>query len=433
MSQRVDDENLHCCVDVVDSMSWALQGVNRFAASLLRGSSSTASEKADEAKQLLLHIVSGRSLTISSAFSGIGTPELSARLLVSALNSHISSLFGTHVPMTVKSVWGIEKRASCQEELLHMEGGPACLFEDQAGFIDIGWSRITARSSVSFVRNLILHGRVLPSGWCLRHGDQCYCLRADLHVAGTPCTDFSSMNSKRKLIHGSKNKLWYAWVRHRRVLMEPVWLHENVVQFGLDHLNNDLGDLYFVFRIVVCSLALGWPSRRKRQFAVGILKTMFSTIARAPSVSPYDFEHLESFVRDIFRRRFRYTLLQYCQATNEDIADEVGWARGRALSVARVGNVTVTDVDGAEGALIIKEHERLLHNLALGLRVFDVGQTPPDDEDSAPPSACAGEILPTICHHGGLLWVASLNRWMTASEMLIGMGFPILPSLGRMS
>lgn len=378
--QRLDDEDLHCCVDVVDSMSWAVQGVQRFATSLLRSgisSGGTTSDRANEAMQVLLQIVSGRSLTLSSAFSGIATPELSARLLVSALNSHTSA----PRPMTVTSIFAIEKRESCQEELLHMEHGPTCLFRDQTEFIGIDWSQITSSSSVDFVRSLILKGRVSANGWCIRHGHQCPCLKAHLHIAGTPCVDFSAMNSKRKQISGDKNKLWYAWVCHRRALMEPVWLHENVVQFGLEHLEKDLGDLYFVFRIALCSLALGWPSRRKRQFTVGILKSLFSTLVRAPSAWPYDFEHLESFVRDIFGRRFTYSMLEYCQAAPEEIAGEIEWARGRPLSLATIRGATDGDVGGAEGALIVEEHKRLVRNLAMGLRVFDVGQTPPDDKD----------------------------------------------------
>lgn len=423
LAQRLDEaDGRSCCENVIDSMGWAVQGVRQFGAQLLRPGTDVA-----EATNILLHLVVGRRISVSTAFSGVGTPELSIRLLASALNSHT----GATVPLLIEYLFGIEKRESCQEELLHLYDGPQCLFADQIGFICDG-SRVKDDSPPAFVRKVVFESRVFDSLWCIRHGDTCVCRRADLHIAGTPCTDFSSMNSKRKLLSGNKNRYYFAWVRHRRHLREPTWVHENVVSFGGSHLEDDLGELYFIFRVVVCSTALGWASRRKRQFCIGVLKPLFTTLSRSPSTLPYTLADLEEFIRDTFGRSFRYGLLDYCDAPSDEFADELVWARSRPQSLAHPSNITPgtqpPPTGSPEEALIVEEHKRLLHNLGLGMKLFDLGQTP-YDVYVAPVAAVL--VMPTICHHSGLLWICSLRRWMTANEMLAGMGFPISPSLGR--
>ncbi len=81
----------------------------------------------------------------------------------------------------------------------------------------------------------------------------------------------------------------------------------------------------------------------------------------------------------------------------------------------------------AQAAFIENEYDRLRYCTELGLCVFDSGQTPPEHASA---SAAQGTLMPTICHHGRLLWSTQASRWLTVSEMLVGMGFPIMPPFG---
>ena len=91
---------------------------------------------------------------------------------------------------------------------------------------------------------------------------------------------------------------------------------------------------------------------------------------------------------------------------DDEFESELEWARNRSLSRARLGGASPTG-SPAEGALIAKEFERLKHCAWLGLSVFDLGQTAPDTGGG---SAMHGDIMPTICHHSGLLWHSQVAR-----------------------
>ncbi len=97
---------------------------------------------------------------------------------------------------------------------------------------------------------------------------------SDLEVAGTPCQDHSSLNMTRQNMEGSRNVFYLAWVVLRTSRQESVFIHENVVGFGIETLIQDLGHLYYIERIVVSASTLGWATKRRRQFCVGIHKRL---------------------------------------------------------------------------------------------------------------------------------------------------------------
>ena len=51
--------------------------------------------------------------------------------------------------------------------------------------------------------------------WCSRHGKSCECQRAGVHVAGTSCTDHSSMGEGKRE-DGPQGIAWLVWVASRR-------------------------------------------------------------------------------------------------------------------------------------------------------------------------------------------------------------------------
>lgn len=228
----------------------------------------------------LLHLISDRTITTSSSFSGIATEITAGQCIEAAAAAHIASALDSGVaplpvPIKYKCLHCIEKSSPCQEELLHNKRGPDCLFGDIMTFCPPALQAhvdATEEFDGEFLKQLAFAEPRL-AGWCVKHGRVCPLLRADQHTAGTPCTDYSNWGLRKKG-QGPTAKLFAVWIALRRSLREPVLLHENVPNFGQDTLLDLLGDLYIVLSVSpVCPSAMGWPIRRPRQISLLLLKT----------------------------------------------------------------------------------------------------------------------------------------------------------------
>ena len=62
----------------------------------------------------------------------------------------------------------------------------------------------------------------------------------------------------------------------RLYLKDKIIVHENVVQMGIALLEELLGHMYIVWRIVICPTSLGWQAKRDRQYCVLVRKDLFS-------------------------------------------------------------------------------------------------------------------------------------------------------------
>ena len=168
----------------------------------------------------------------------------------------------------------------------------------------------------------------LRSAWCVRHGRYCIAPVSMIEVAGTPCQDFSSLNQGRSGLSGSRNIFYWVWVRLRRGRQELIWIHENVVGFGIESLQQDLGDLYSIIRVVLCPTSLGWASKRRRQFCIGAHKSLMRLpLCRSPC-SSYSLATLDVFLQDVFHRRCEFTHTAYVldhPLIVEELAAERRW------------------------------------------------------------------------------------------------------------
>ena len=216
-----------------EAAAWAPHALRKLAESDVLGS---------RGAQFLLQYSEGRTITLSKAFFGVLTPELGARLWVNALSS-FNSGSSPRRPMTFELLFAIEWNTACQEEILNSLPAdivPTCLFGDQLGFIpqDVATAVADQSREPSWVRRALLDCMTLPRCWCLRHGRSCEARTADVNIAGT-CTDHSTMNYQLSGMDGSKNRFYWAWVRHRRAHLQAVFIHENVVAFGVHQLEQD--------------------------------------------------------------------------------------------------------------------------------------------------------------------------------------------------
>jgi hypothetical protein len=80
---------------------------------------------------------------------------------------------------------------------------------------------------------------------CAMHGGKCCILgTAIIHVAGTPCVDWSPIGPQG----GESGDAWLSfvvWVLLRRIIMEPIVIHENSSRFPLQVLLGRLAPFYW--------------------------------------------------------------------------------------------------------------------------------------------------------------------------------------------
>ena len=92
-------------------------------------------------------------------------------------------------------------------------------------------------------------------------------VEADIHIAGTPCVDFSSRGTQEGE-EGSAQVCFMCWLLHRAAVQEAYIIHENVPGFQVEGLSRALGRWYDVDSALVCPSWFGWPITRKRRYTV---------------------------------------------------------------------------------------------------------------------------------------------------------------------
>ena len=105
-------------------------------------------------------------------------------------------------------------------------------------------------------------------------------LPADVHIAGTPCVDYSSRGSKRGSQGKSTGPL-FAWICQRLLLQEPYVVQENVTGFSTDLLADTMGHCCHIECATLDPAEYGWPIIRKRKYTV-----MRHKIKTGPMASP---------------------------------------------------------------------------------------------------------------------------------------------------
>ena len=102
------------------------------------------------------------------------------------------------------------------------------------------------------------------TAWCVVHKRACTFRKADVHVAGSPCVDFSRIG-KREGVHGTNVLCYLCWVMQRLLLEEPCILHENVPEFSVTLLEHFFSSKYAIQTVVVNAKALGQACDRDRR------------------------------------------------------------------------------------------------------------------------------------------------------------------------
>ena len=93
----------------------------------------------------------------------------------------------------------------------------------------------------------------------------------ELHIAGPPCIDYSSMGRQRRE-NGPTAIVFLLWTRAVRDQHPLVVVFENVVRFPITMLQLLLGDLYHIDHVVLDAIMTGGPCRRRRLYCVLTLR-----------------------------------------------------------------------------------------------------------------------------------------------------------------
>ena len=442
-STRLEHEPQAQVTDITGAFQWLHTALDK----LLHCSLISASE--------LMAIFARRLVTCSSAFSGIGTPETSHNVIVKSLPAYCSAR-GIEPPsnmLAMSSQYAVEWDRACIAELLVHPAGPQHIFGNILNFCEprvvmsCGLASAGMCKPNHVLRQTMPFARCQRKAFCWRHRAQCEAASCELHEAGSPCTDYSSMGAGLRS-EGPCAKLFYQWVSQRRELRDRLVLHENVPRFGVDELREQLGDLYYMERSLVSPKELGWASARPRQITVLILKQWLDEILASTGVPPQVGVHASNrpmsgqdmvkrfvhFVRALFSRACNITLDAYLNEAEVtlDLVKELNWSCNRRGHKHGSNKVTVTTLpaDPEEkkalflSALIPSELQRLhKYRLKRTAEAYDLGQNP----DHRALRSKDG-ILHTLIRNLGTTWVDHHNRFMAVKELLTAMGYPCLPS-----
>ena len=402
----------------------------------------------------------GRTISLSSAYSGIGTVEQSAHQIC----HNLSSTCGLH---STQALWALEKDDVCKAELVSYFGGfggDTCVFGNLKELIpsswwaDLGFAPGAASQELTPTQlydkglhhtTLILEGRA-----CAAHVGRCTCTlkRSDVHIAGTTCVDHSSYGSCSG-DEGKNVKFFLIWSALMRQLCPCIILHENVAGFGTVALSEALADLYVVCASVSCASLMGYPIRRKRQMTILVLKhwlyPQLRAAGMASSCNPHDVNnlvHLQGTLDALSKRPCQLSWKDFIVASTEDMQEEVAEASRRPGVTQRwaavtAGHTTTTDKNGKPcrvfagdrgcptlEALLSMERERI-ERVRPDVDVIDVSQNP--DVRARTIKRGQTTFMTVIAGSGYLVRTDLMNQdlhatnLVTASDVLSMSGFPI--------
>ena len=366
-------------------------------------------------------------VTVSTAFSGIGAAEVALGTIERGLAT------AGMQELSVRSLFAVEINTECQIELQCLATKPDCIYADMVELIAPGIREHMREYGHRLRFDDLVQLAKKPKfatahASCMIHRNTCTAQRASLHVAGTPCVDYSS-SGKRSGILGGTLLPFLAWVGQRRTLQEPAILHENVQQFAPELLDKFLGDMYTIQSCVFNAAVLGHACDRERRLTWMLHKGHVN-------VSPQNNwpESLPFFVRTC-----TFTWEAYCVSTAEEREEEIRWAAGRQsiikiMATDRTTSCSFTwpawkDMRFAEALTdreldFLKGYLQLLHSRA-GF-VVQLNQNPEHHSNYNR----SRHRLQTITRNNHMLFSLTFGRWLTLRELLLAQAFPVLDTLG---
>ena len=324
---------------------------------------------------------------------------------------------------SVKCLSACEWKRSSWRALLRGPMKPLHVFQDIQYFISdsikTGVCEAANRPSTTaaLLRQVLTQqGGVGRHGQCVVCSKLCMYRSATIHVAGTPCVDWSGMpGAKRQGEVGSAAVPFFVWVAMRLLIQEAIIIHENVPKFDVRILQYLLGDMYMIMSVILNLVLFGFPVRRKRRVTVLIHKSKL----RQPTVI-WDDIFVRPFIRDIGAIVWRMFLL----AEEGDLETEFNWASRRKLLVKTIPEfANCADVAGhrfvevlVAGELkFLREYRRRSPRCS-----YMLGQNPRVLSAKSTETTAMCQI-----RNQGTIFSDLDDRWFAARELLAMQGFPV--------
>ena len=264
-------------------------------------------------------------------------------------------------------------------------------------------------------------GAVLDSAPCKLHGGaHCRHARAVNHRSGSPCTDFTSWGAGRKLSGPTVFPL-AIWIALRILLRETWIVIENVAAWPLEIVMSVLSRYYDVsFTLVDNESFAGMCVQRVRKYMVLTLRTLV-TLTRPLTDMP------SSWGR---RRASNFTWQSLRNVGPGELKSELLWSRSRRCDKSSLpplpDDPALWSRDVFASSLLDTEQERLSyfteHHPEAASGMCYLSQDPKFIKAVGGCDGCLQTIV-TACH---LCWVEEWGRWMTARELLLAQGFPVV-------
>ena len=164
--------------------------------------------------QDLTHKLLGSDATMSTAFCGIGTPKQAMECVASFLGSTTHSASCLHAT----NVAAVEYNSESREELQASPWAAEHIYIDMLEFIHpsiskglITCAKLSTMTPLQMFNLLVKPNALRRAAFCVQHQRYCGMPSAALHLAGTPCVDYSTMAGAKRLgtagtVTSSKNK-----------------------------------------------------------------------------------------------------------------------------------------------------------------------------------------------------------------------------------
>ena len=370
------------------------------------------------------------SMSMTTSFSGIDSPSTALAMLGAGavmLSGFEPSAENMPVP---QNLWAVEWLKGSQAQLKKHPYGPCCIFTD----INDLWlpsladklDTISREHKIMSVLKELVVSAVCTSrtAHCKVCNRSCALREGDVHVGGTPCTDFSARGDRDKL-DGKTTSALLAFVAMRRDFQEPYWVQENVASFPDAFLRSTLQDLYEIQSCVVDPSMLGWPIARRRKYVVGrhLQKTSPWSMSLAAFISGLHCGPKCSTTDDAPAWDILFV------ASRHELRSELEWASKRPTSLAAScpPNLDSFDVEDFEKCLTNMEQGFLngYESICTGV-ACSLAQNP-----QITATHSSRSTLHTLLKNAGVIWSQHHARWLTPNEALIAQGFPVYPVLSH--
>ena len=253
-------------INLEDSMQWAKLAITELM--------TDDPDDVDFSPSLNNFVIGLNDMKFSTAFSGIDSPGTALMELGAAARDimHIEARLGRPIPTPLAMQpcqFHIEWDRLCQEELMihpHSScmsccfGDVSSLWKPKAAKLVENLRSSSGHDIVSMLKPCIMNNvGVKTNCWCGRHHTNCKLQSSTLHVAGSPCTDFSNLGKKQEC-EGKTNCDTIAWIGSARQLEHHVVILENVVsETLLEMVYSLLDDLYHCDKTIESPEYMGFP------------------------------------------------------------------------------------------------------------------------------------------------------------------------------